>query len=207
MTRLRLVILAGIVLLATACGTTVPQGLAGDTGQLTGAAALGGAAGGDPAADSLGVDAGADGGSALGAAGATATGGGLPANGTLTGAGPAGGAAGAAGAPGAAGGTSSTGAVPGTRGPGFDAKNVYVGVTQQKDVSQAATSLGLSLDPGDQEGDVEAVIADINARGGLLGRKIVPVYRDHQTAAMQADRTASARRPAPTSRRTAPSLP
>ena len=79
--------------------------------------------------------------------------------------------------------------VPGTAitiprtGRGWDAKNVYVGVTTNQDIQGFADALGVdSLDSGDQRKDAEAMIADINARGGVFGRKVHGIYLDIKSA-------------------------
>ena len=142
------------------------------------------------------------GGSGLGTSGTTGLGAGPSGTtgGTTTGAGSATGAgslgrtpAGSAttsGTPGAGGSGTTTGALPvpagsiPTTGPGWDAKHVYIGVDTQKDVNTAAQSVGAKgLDAGDQEAEVNAVVGYLNARGGLFGRQIVPVFRDHSTVA------------------------
>lgn len=177
---------AGLLLAAAVagCGTTVPlnQTTAGGNGGVTGQ--------GPVLGDGLSADSGS-GTVPGGAAGATAPG-------SISS------GEGAAGAPGsgtvdqAPGGTGSTapespalpvasGAVP-TTGPGWDAKRVYIGFPTQNDATRSATALGLeNLDFGDIEGDINAVVADLNSRGGLFGRQVVPVFRDNATADLLSD--------------------
>lgn len=78
-------------------------------------------------------------------------------------------------------GSGSYSAIPLT-GRGWDRTSIVVGVTTQKDAQAVAESLNLnSVDAGDQEGDVQAVLKEINARGGLFGRKVVPLFFDAKT--------------------------
>lgn len=65
------------------------------------------------------------------------------------------------------------------KGPGWDAKNVYVGAAIQSDAAEAGESVGFSgFDFGDQKAITEAAINDTNAKGGLCGRTVVPVFYD-----------------------------
>jgi hypothetical protein len=75
-------------------------------------------------------------------------------------------------------GPTGTGQIPAT-GPGWDEKFIYVGVVTNQDIQQVANTLGVdSLDSGDQKADAEAMIADLNARGGLFGRQLKGVFLD-----------------------------
>jgi hypothetical protein len=77
--------------------------------------------------------------------------------------------------------TKTTAAIPAT-GRGWDAKYVYIGVVTQKDTQQVAESLGLNtIYFGDTEREANAIIADINGRGGILGRQIKPLFYDVHT--------------------------
>lgn len=59
------------------------------------------------------------------------------------------------------------------RGPGWDEKNVYVGVVTQKDTQRVFASFGANnVDPGDTEQHALAVADAINAAGGILGRTL-----------------------------------
>ena len=84
--------------------------------------------------------------------------------------------------------TSVAGAVGGARatpasGKGFTAKELYIGYSTWKDVSRFGTTVGVEgAEPFDQEAVARAVVADINARGGIAGRTVVPVFYDYQTA-------------------------
>jgi hypothetical protein len=78
----------------------------------------------------------------------------------------------------------SYGAIPKT-GFGWDAHNVYVGVTTVNDIATVATALGLkSANPGNQVKDGEAMIAELNREGGLFGRKVVLAADNVSTASM-----------------------
>jgi ABC-type branched-subunit amino acid transport system substrate-binding protein len=163
--------------LTAACGSTV---------QVTGQQTLGDGLGG-PASGTGGGD--LSGGTTGSPAGTTGLGGAVGTSGSATGAGSAGGSAVGT----SSGGTTTTGQlpVPGngtipTTGPGWDAKHVYIGVTTQKDVNTAAHSVGANgLDAGDQEAEVQAVAAYLNAHGGIFGRQIVPVFKDEATVSTQ----------------------
>jgi hypothetical protein len=57
---------------------------------------------------------------------------------------------------------------------GVSGGTVDIGYTVSSAVSGFAGSLGLAgVDPGNTEGQVKAVVDDLNARGGLLGHKVV----------------------------------
>jgi hypothetical protein len=78
-------------------------------------------------------------------------------------------------------------------GRGYDANHVYLGFPTNNDVNQAAGALGLgALNFGDQNAIIDAVVADLNARGGLLGRTVVAVKHDLKTADLQSDPSKSA---------------
>lgn len=68
-----------------------------------------------------------------------------------------------------------------TSGFGFSAKEIRVGVAYNGQLSQqmgAAGAAGGGAVLGDQRKQVEALVRDINARGGIAGRKLVAVYYD-----------------------------
>jgi hypothetical protein len=77
-------------------------------------------------------------------------------------------------------GPSAAAAIP-EKGPGWDAKRLYIGVLTVKDLHAVAGSLGIELDPGDTEGQAKAVAAYINNKGGVLGRQVELVFRDEKT--------------------------
>jgi hypothetical protein len=73
------------------------------------------------------------------------------------------------------------GGVPLT-GFGFNSRTVQFGITTNKDAQAALSAVGISSGSlGDQEQMVKAVLSDINAQGGVLGRKVVPVFHDVKT--------------------------
>ena len=89
-------------------------------------------------------------------------------------------------------GTLPPGTVP-RSGRGYDASHVYLGFPTNNDVNEAAGALGLgALDFGDQNAIIDAVVAEVNARGGLLGRTVVAVKHDLKTADLQTDAATSA---------------
>lgn len=67
-----------------------------------------------------------------------------------------------------------------TRGRGFTAKEIFVGMGTQQDSDKAMARFGLPLTSGDQEGAAKAIVQDVNQRGGVAGRKIVLVFYDHK---------------------------
>lgn len=171
---------AAVVLLLslTGCGSTVQQ--------------VGGLAAGTTDAQLPGAD-------GLATQGAVSTGGGADAaggQGPMTG-GPAGNGQSTSGARTAIGVGGSSGSGPGQppavsqlppTGRGWDQKFVYVGVNTQKDAQQAFQTVGVNgVDGGNQEAQAQAVADDLNRRGGLFGRQIKLVFRDHATVATAQD--------------------
>jgi ABC-type branched-subunit amino acid transport system substrate-binding protein len=65
-------------------------------------------------------------------------------------------------------------------GIGITATTISVGVIYSSGDDAANNSLGNNITTGDQQADAQAVIDDINARGGVAGRKLVPVWYDVQ---------------------------
>ena len=188
MASLRIAAVALVAVTAAGCGSTV------STTTLAGQA---------PQGDGLSAPAGVDAGGALAPVTGAETGGtdaggvALPADGAAPGGGPAVAVPGAAG-----GGTGGGGSAPGAAGPaaggasarlpetgpGWDKSYVYIGVATQKDVQQAFETVGVGgLDAGDQEGQAKAVADELNRRGGLYGRRIKLVFRDHATIATAQD--------------------
>lgn len=183
----------GVALLATAaCGSTVQSGggtAFGGAETLTpdGSAAVGGdglggegMGGEDLTGDGLAPSAGGGTGAAFGGgAGETtgAFGGGSTASG-----GSAGGAlTTSGGGPTSSGfGTGTTGDAAGSEvvhGPGVTDKTIALGIPYCTDCSSANAALGAGgEDPGDQRRYMQAALDDVNARGGVLGRKLVPVF-------------------------------
>jgi hypothetical protein len=166
----------------TACGTTVPlstrkyvMNSGPASGVTDGLADLGGGNGGVTAAPTSG-----SGGLTSGAG-----------NGGRPSAGHSGGSGVSVGTPksthsAAAGRPAATGynAIPKT-GRGWDAHNVYIGVTTVNDIGTVATALGLkNANPGNQVKDGKAMVEELNREGGLFGRKVVEVANNVSTASM-----------------------
>ena len=63
-------------------------------------------------------------------------------------------------------------------GPGWDAKNVYIGEAVATDTAKVGQSVGNPLDFGDQKAIVGAAWDALNEAGGLCGRTVKPVYYD-----------------------------
>ncbi|HET7531104.1 MAG TPA: ABC transporter substrate-binding protein [Mycobacteriales bacterium] len=61
-------------------------------------------------------------------------------------------------------------------GPGVTATRIYVGVVYSTSGDAANQALGANISQGDTKADAQAVIDDINAHGGVAGRKLVPVW-------------------------------
>ena len=160
------------VLFLTACGTTVDtptgkgtpvqggdQGLAAAPG--TGSSGLGGTTGTAPGA--------------VGTSGTT--GGAISAT---TGSASAGGTTGSFSGSTAGGGTS--GGSTGAMGPGVTATTIALGIPYCNDCATANGAIGADgEDPGDTRRYFQAALDEVNNRGGVLGRKLVPVF--HQISA------------------------
>ena len=172
----RVAVAAALLSLTAACGSTVQV-----TGSSTVTDGLGATGGDGLGATSGGTTGGATGGTGQlpGVLGSGSTGGATGTTGTT-------GLSGTTG--GASGGTSGTVGGIATKGFGWDAKNVYIGVVTQKDAQTAFETVGVKgLDGGDQEGQAQAVADDLNRRGGLFGRKVVLVFHDVATVATAQD--------------------
>lgn len=176
MTRLqhRIVLATASCLLLAACGSTVNQSRAG----------LGPSSLGDGPGTGLQNPA------ASGAAQSGSTGSGAPLvqTGSTTGGGSTGGAA----VPGSTsggstGGTTGVGGGSGSvgggaaLGPGVTATEIRLGIPYCNDCASANAAAGASgEDPGDTREYYKAALADVNDRGGVLGRKLVPAF--HQVS-------------------------
>ncbi len=180
MTRVRSLVALTAITLATACGTTVPlsqqataggdstTGLGGTTGSAYSTSTSGLGATGTSGLAGSSTDGGTTGsGSTSSTSGSGTTGAGSSSGSSASGSGslpPA-----------------PTRAVAST-GRGWDAKHVYIGVVTQKDFQQTFAAAGYSgIDPGDTERQSRAVVDDINAHGGILGRQVVIRYDDVPT--------------------------
>jgi len=170
-------VLVGALTLATGCGTTV-SGISSTSSNGGGGGGLSG-----PAAPSSATGSGVAG---------------VGANNLAPGASPGGEAAtantsaGQAGnpAPGIGGGTTA-GNMP-VAGRGYDAHHLYLGFPTNNDVNRAAPSGIGATDFGDQPSIIKAVVGDINRRGGILGRTVVPLFHDIATANLETDASSQA---------------
>jgi ABC-type branched-subunit amino acid transport system substrate-binding protein len=72
-------------------------------------------------------------------------------------------------------------------GPGWNQKDVFVGVPTENDASSVIAGLGVSFNPGNETKDIDAAVKALNDAGGVLGHKIVPVYHDNSTPAIEAN--------------------
>ena len=148
-----------LLVLAAGCGSTV-QGTAGLTGSSSaGLSAPGGAA----------TSAGAAGGSASVSAGGTAARGGPVGSGGST----------QSGGP-----RSVTNGSTATVAKSVTATTITVGVSYTENASTANAALGgKGITTGNEKADAQIAISDINAHGGILGRKVVAVFnvRDAQS--------------------------
>jgi hypothetical protein len=69
------------------------------------------------------------------------------------------------------------GTEPAADGPGVTPDAIYVGITYTVNGDEANAALGATgISQGDTRADAKAVIAEINAHGGVAGRKLVPVW-------------------------------
>jgi ABC-type branched-subunit amino acid transport system substrate-binding protein len=76
---------------------------------------------------------------------------------------------------------------------GVTTTQVLIGYSTSKALSSVAGSLGLKgVDVGDTKAQVEAVVKDLNARGGLLGRKVVLKPYDVSTSSNASQEMCSA---------------
>lgn len=174
------------LLVLTACGSTVQlsnvrSGGAGGSIASDGSIITGGD---QSAAASAGGSGAGTGASGSGGSGSTsdASGAGTPSGSTTS---PDGSSNPDSSAPGNGGGsngssTPTAASIP-TSGKGWDAKNVYIGYVTTKDTAAIYGSLGANLDPGDTEGQANAVVKDINAHGGLYGRQVKIAFYDIKT--------------------------
>jgi hypothetical protein len=95
----------------------------------------------------------------------------------------------ARGTSGASAGVASPGAggVP-AKGRGWDEKYIYIGIPTLNDLSTFGNAGGYrSVETGDVEADARAIVADINAKGGLFGRELRLVFHDTSTATIVSD--------------------
>lgn len=116
------------------------------------------------------------GGPVLGSTGST-TGSGstgfVPTTGTTTGGGSSGSSTGATS------GTSGTGGTGGVNGPGVSGTEIKLGIPYCNDCAAGNAAAGAAgEDPGDTRRYYKAALDEVNARGGVLGRKLVAVHHE-----------------------------
>jgi hypothetical protein len=70
-------------------------------------------------------------------------------------------------------------------GPGISATTVKVGVVYINDAAAANRALGAGVGEADAEATFDAIVADINATGGIAGRKLEPVYAPYEVNSAQ----------------------
>ncbi|MDP9101492.1 MAG: ABC transporter substrate-binding protein, partial [Actinomycetota bacterium] len=79
-------------------------------------------------------------------------------------------------------GTGTTAAAIPPTGRGWDRRYVHIGVTTASDVGTVGQSLGIkSINPGNLKADAEAMVAYLNAHGGIFGRQLKAEYYDVKT--------------------------
>lgn len=179
--RRRLLPLPLVVLLVAGCGSTVMG--SGTALPPTGTLELGPAGTGDGLSEPGTPDGAAAGELSSGAPGTSAVGSGS-ADGGTAGTSTIGESTGGV----APGGTARTTVVPtgGASGPGVTDKEIYVGLVNQVNgeaLNSAAGAGGITT--GDAEANTRAIIDDINDKGGIGGRKLVPVYAEFDSTSSQ----------------------
>lgn len=180
--RTRLPAALAATLALAACGSTVQvssTSTAGGTGLgpapgATDATGLGGpSAGGTSGGGTTGVT--APGTATTGSTGTTGTTGTAPARGGSTG------STGATGAPLPA--AASTGL-------GVTAKTISIGVGYSSDGDAANAAIGAGgLTQGDEKATVQALVDEINSRGGIAGRRLVPVFHAYRVTSSDSGAT------------------
>ena len=81
--------------------------------------------------------------------------------------------------------STATGAASGgsqATGRGFTEDEIRIGYLTWKEVSSAGSAIGYAVDYGDQEAIANAIVDDLNSRGGIAGRTVVPVFYDYRTS-------------------------
>jgi hypothetical protein len=147
--------------LTAACGSTVSPTAASGAGQTLGTQGLGPA----PGATSPG-------GSAAGGGQTSAATGGVSSGGGAATAQPNGGDAVVSGATAGSGATSGVG-----DGPGVAATTITIGITYYQSAKDANAAFGgKGLDFGDPVAGIRLLVHDINAHGGIAGRKVEPLF-------------------------------
>jgi hypothetical protein len=173
------------VALSTACGSTVATGPGGAV--AGGAPAQDGTLVQDPTLSVPGEDGLGDGapgddglGSPAAAGDAAVLGGGGGSAGGVSGGSTGSSGGGTAGPPGSpqTGGPVGSGGAPRTssafpaKGRGYDEKTMLIGLGVTRSASESGEAIGVQANTGVQEKQAQAVVDDINARGGIFGRKL-----------------------------------
>lgn len=70
----------------------------------------------------------------------------------------------------------------GSSGQGFTSKEIYIGFGAVDDADTYANQVGFNTNFGRQSAFAKAMAKEINAQGGLAGRKLVPVIHQYDTA-------------------------
>lgn len=153
------------------------SGLSGTAGPNAPVTGLGGGSGGQQPA-SLGGGLG-------GSSGGSAAGGGTSGGGSASGS-----SSGGAVPSGSSGGGAVTSGGGGGNVPGVTATAINIGFLYTKNGDAANAALGAGkITRGDPKADIQAAVDDVNAHGGVAGRKLVAIY--HAYDAQSADTTAS----------------
>lgn len=97
----------------------------------------------------------------------------------------------------ASGGTTGGGALPSRgsgQGVGVTATTINIGIPYTENAKEANAAFGVNISPGDTKANAQAILDDINARGGVAGRKLVPVFHayDAQSAETNAQQDQAA---------------
>lgn len=158
MRRSQLQVLAVLSLLAAGCGSTVQASRS--TAQGVNGTGNGGLGGPPVATGSTGPTGAVTGTGGVGPAGASSASVGSSGGATTSG--------------------SSLVAPQSGQGVGVTPTRIYVGLTYSTNGDAANQALGASsITQGDQRADEQAVVDDINAHGGIAGRKLTPIYYNY----------------------------
>lgn len=79
-------------------------------------------------------------------------------------------------------------------GRGFNSQEIFVGFATSKGAEDVFKSAGGNIETGDQEGQINALVAEINRSGGVSGRELVPVFYDFDIGRASANASAEAQR-------------
>jgi hypothetical protein len=170
---LRLVGALVVAALAAACGTTVPAAQRQQAGPQAAAAGPTREQGLDAPVGATDPTLGLDGASGTGASGTASAGGSRGTTNTRAG-----------GSSGSGAGSGETGSGGSTaNGPGVTDTEIFIGIGITKNAGAANAAIGAAgITTGDEEAEFKALIDDINANGGLAGRKVVGVEHPFDTA-------------------------